>query len=413
MDDTLDEFLPHFRAISLEGARAVGKSATCRRRAGTVFNLDLSDTVKYLSSFPEALVNSRGPILVDEWQRLPEVWDRIRRLVDDHVDKKYILTGSASPRDTPTHSGAGRIIGFRMRPLSFAERMLTPTTVRLRDMLEGPPEIAGETQVSLPEYVREIVVSGFPDVRTMPDKARRAWLNEYIARIIKHDFPDQGVRLRKPDLLHAWLRGYAASTAQTTTYSKIGMASTPGENAIPARSSTLMYRDVLSDLYLLDQVPAWAAGHNYLARVSQAPKHFLADTALITRLLDLNETGLLSPASTAPSGGDGFIVGRLFEALVVLSMKVYAQANEATVSHFRTYDGSREVDLLVHRGNAETVAFEVKLSKIPGDDDVRHLLWLKEKLGDRLTDMAVITTGTHAYRRTDGVAVIPFALLGV
>lgn len=136
----------------------------------------------------------------------------------------------------------------------------------------------------------------------------------------------------------------------------------------------------------------------------------MADPALAARLLDIGENRLFrSAAGSTP--GDGFFLGFLFEALVVLSLQTYAQANEASVSYLRSADGSREVDFIVHKGHAETIAFEVKLTKFPTDGDVKNLLWLKEKMGDQLVDMAVITTGERAYRRPDGVAVIPLALL--
>jgi predicted AAA+ superfamily ATPase len=109
---------------------------------------------------------------------------------------------------------------------------------------------------------------------------------------------------------------------------------------------------------------------------------------------------------------DRTALGALFEALVALSVQTYAQAAEATVHHVRTKNGDHEVDLLVHRNDGTNIAVEVKLTAAPDDRDVRHLLWLKAQLGAELTDMALIHTGPYAYRRTDGVAVVPLALLG-
>ena len=109
---------------------------------------------------------------------------------------------------------------------------------------------------------------------------------------------------------------------------------------------------------------------------------------------------------------DGTMLGRLFESLVALSVQTYAQANEATVNHFRSQDGDREVDFILHRGDRTNVAIDVKLAASVSDKDVKHLLWLKSRLGEELVDMAVIYTGKIAYRRQDGVAVIPLSLLG-
>jgi predicted AAA+ superfamily ATPase len=109
---------------------------------------------------------------------------------------------------------------------------------------------------------------------------------------------------------------------------------------------------------------------------------------------------------------DGTLLGALFESLVTLGVRVCAQAADAQVRHFRTRDGRHEADLIVERDDQRVVAFEVKLASSPGDDSVKHLLWLKEKLRDDLLDAVVITTGKHAYRRPDGIGVVPAALLG-
>lgn len=137
------------------------------------------------------------------------------------------------------------------------------------------------------------------------------------------------------------------------------------------------------------------------------------DPALATRLLGIGTQALLKGEETGPPvPRDGTLLGHLFESLVTLSVRAYAQAAEATVGHMRTDGGQQEVDLIVERGDKRTLAIEVKLSRTVDDQDVRHLLWLQKKLGDDLLDTVVVTTGPHAYRRRDGIAVVPAALLG-
>ncbi len=190
-------------------------------------------------------------------------------------------------------------------------------------------------------------------------------------------------------------------------------AATPAQSDKPAKTTTIVYRDVLSQLWLLDQVEPWALHRNDFARLAQAPKHFLADPALAVRLLGLDEEQLMAGAQVRHLGPQqGTLMGRLFEALVALSLKTYAQASELTVSHLRTIRGEHEIDFIIHGGGRTCVGIEVKLASSVTDSDVKHLLWLKETLGDELREMAVIYTGASAYRRRDGVAVIPAALLG-
>ena len=144
-----------------------------------------------------------------------------------------------------------------MRPLSITERNLAVPTVRVRDLLSADvPDIHGSSDVELRDYVREIVTSGFPQPRQMSDRARGVWLDDYIERVITHDFTEQGHRIRRPELLRGWLRGYAAATASATTFAKIGASLDPGEPTGPTKKTSIAYRDILSSLYLLDQVDA-------------------------------------------------------------------------------------------------------------------------------------------------------------
>ena len=327
---------------------------------------------------------------------------------------QYLLTGSATPSpDAPVHSGAGRIVQVRMRPLSFAERGLCPTTVAVADLLSGSrPAIDGDSSLTLPDYVQEILASGFPGIRSLPERARRAQLDGYLARVIDRDFPEQGHPVRRPASLRAWLAAYAAATATTASYNTILNAATPGEGDKPAKTTVIGYRDVLTALWLLDPVPGWSPSRSALARLQEAPKHHLADPALAARLLGATHDSLLSGDSLPLSPRDGTLLGALFESLVALSVRVAAQNAEASTWHMRTRNGNHEVDFILQRSDHKVVALEVKLAGTVSDKDTVHLRWLAQALGSDLLDAAVVTTGQHAYRRTDGIAVIPLALLG-
>ncbi len=402
-------------AISLEGPRGVGKTATAERRARSVIALDDSDELELLVGDPGRLDRLPHPVLVDEWQRHPAVWDWVRRSVDrDYSAGRFLLTGSASPISAPTHSGAGRIVRIRMRPMSLAERGLEKPTVSLRELLAGTRSpLDGDTEVDLPAYTEEILRSGFPAIQNLRLRIRRSQLDSYLDRIVERDFPDQGHLVRRPDALRAWLAAYAAATATTASYSAILNAATPGESNKPAKSTTAAYRDVLSQIWLLDPITGWLPTRNPFVRLAQAPKHHLADPALAARLLGASETSLLSgKTSEPPVPRDGTLLGALFESLVALNLRVYAQVNEARIHHLRTLDGKHEVDFIVERDDHKIVALEVKLAASVNDSDVAHLHWLRDQFGDAMLDAAVISTGKYAYRRSDGIAVIPAALLG-
>jgi predicted AAA+ superfamily ATPase len=415
LDRELDELLSDLPALAIEGAKGVGKTVTATRRAKTVIDLDDLGQLELVVADPAGIDARDKPVLLDEWQRHPPLWDLVRRRVDaGAAPGSYLLTGSAGPNNAAIHSGAGRIVSLRMRPLALAERGLEVPSVSLARMLSGSrPSIDGSTQLTLPDYVEEILASGFPGIRPLGGRARRAQLDGYLARVVERDFPEQGLRARRPHRLRAWLVAYAASTAATTSYNALLAAATPGESDKPAKTTTIRYRDVLEQLYLLDPVPGWAPGRGHLGKAGTAPKHHLADPALAARLLGVDAAALLrGDKVNPPVPRDGSLLGALFESLVTLSVRTYAQAAEARTRHLRTHNGAHEVDLIVERDDQRVVALEVKLSATVNDADVKHLRWLQNQLGPELLDAAVITTGRYAFRREDGIAVIPAALLG-
>jgi len=414
VDDEVDVLLPELPALCLNGPKAVGKTETSSRRAATVLRLDDPVQQQLLAADPGRILTMPQPVLLDEWQRVPAVWDVVRRAVDDGAAPgSFLLTGSASPHEAPTHSGAGRIVSLRMRPLSLAERGLDVPSVSLAGLLTGSrPLIDGSSAVGLPQYAEEVVRSGLPGLRGLSPRVRRSQLDSYLARVIERDFPEQGHLVRRPALLRGWLQAYARASATTASYTSILDDALPGDTDKPAKTTTTAYRDVLSQLWLLDPVEAWLPRRGFGARLVSVPKHHLADPAFAARLLGLDDAALLTGGEAAAARGGGPLLGALFESLVTLSLQTYAQAAEAAVHHLRTRNGDHEVDLLVVRDDGRVLAAEVKLSASVTDADVRHLLWLRDRLGADLLDAVVITTGQHAYRRTDGVAVVPAALLG-
>ena len=415
VDDELDELFAELAAIALEGPKGVGKTATAEQRVLTLNRLDSGQRRAIVEADPTSVLRGERPTFIDEWQRVPEVWDVVRRAVDDDPRPgQFLLAGSAVPgADVPIHSGAGRIVQLRMRPMTLFERGVTEPTVSFAELLSGSrPPVAGSASLDLPAYVEEILASGLPGIRGLSSRARRLQLDGYLQRVLDRDIPEQGVAVRRPTALMGWLTAYAAATATTTSYNRILDAATPGESDKPAKTTTIAYRDILTRLWLLDPVPGWAPGGNALARLQQAPKHHLADPALAARLLGATTDSLLDGAGRHLGPETGTLLGALFESLATLTVRVLAQAADAHVSHLRTRNGDHEVDVIVEGPANRVLAFDVKLAGTVGDRDVRSLLWLRDRLGDQLLDAVVLTAGPEAYRRRDGVAVVPLAALG-
>jgi len=414
VDHVLDEWLSLLPAIAVEGAKGVGKTATAARRADTVYSLDKRATRLSIEQNPEIVTDGASAIFIDEWQLVPDVWDVVRRAVDDGAEPgRFLLAGSAGiAPGTRIHSGAARIVRLMMRPLSLPERRIAEPTVSLTDLLEGSrPSLEGSTNLTTNDYVDEILASGFPGIRSRPQKAHSLLLSNYLDQIVDHDIVEAGGRVHRPIALRGWLAAYGAASSTTASYASILQAATPGEDDKPAKQTGMAYRDLLQRLWVLDPLPSWSPVFSHLKRLGQAPKHHLVDPALAATLVGATRESLLR--GEGPMRNDDTFLGALFESLAVQTVRVLASCSQARVAHLRTAGGKHEVDMIVERADHRVVAIEVKVSTSIRPGDVAHLNWLETQIPDRVVDKVILYAGPYAYRRPDGVGVVPLALLGL
>lgn len=410
VDDELDEVFPQLPAILLDGAKGVGKTETAKRRCRTIRRLDIGPERDIVAADPSIVEHDRPPVLVDEWQRVPSVLDAVRRLVDaDTSGERYLLTGSLPSGST--HSGAGRIATVRMRPLALSERLAITDGVSLGALLGGDARLSGRCALTLRDYTDEVVRGGFPGMRHLSGRALTTQLDSYLERIVDHDLPGAGFQVKRPATVAAWLRSYAAVVGTTASWEKIRNAAAAGNGTKPAKTTAAPYIELLTALRILDPLPAWMPANNHLSALTEAQKHYLADPALAARLVRLGATRLLAgstPGTAVPR--NGAYLGALFESLAVLSVRTLAQRHDARTYHLRTRGGRHEVDMIIEGSNG-FIGVEVTLASSITWGDVSHLLWLRDQLPDECRDLVVLTTGPEAYRRRDGIAVIPLGLL--
>ena len=414
IDDQLRAALDGLPALLIDGAKGVGKTSTAERVCRTARRLDDPGQRAVISADPSVLGLDAAPVLIDEWQRHPPVWDAVRRLVDENPGRKgrFVLTGSAPT--AATHSGAGRIATLRMRPMCLEERQRAEPTVSFTAIVKGNAgPITGSSTLALADYVDEIVTGGYPGMRELSQPFLQQQLLGYTERIVDHDMPDAGLVVRRPRNVRAWLRAYAAATATTATWETIRDAASAELGSTPARASVAAYTDLLVALRILDPLDAWSPSFNTFSRIGGAPKHHLVDPALAVVLLGQSKRTLLAGSDSGVAGLErGALLGNLFESLAAMSIRTYAQAMFAPVAHLRTHQGRHEVDFIVeHDGGI--VGIEVKLSAAIDSHDVGQLVDLRTRVSSRWIDGLVLTTGTDAYRRTDGIAVVPLGLLGL
>src|SRR5271157_3517647 len=236
VDDELDELFAQLPAILLDGPKGVGKTETARRRCHTIRRLDAGSQRDIVDADPHIVGSDTPPVLIDEWQRVPAVLDAVRQLVDDDPSAagRFLLTGSAPTEST--HSGAARIPTVRMRPLTLTERLRAANGVSLGALLRGDASVEGRCALTLSDYTGEIVAGGFPGLRHLTGRALIAQLDGYLDRIVDHDLPEAGFRVRRPATVMAWLRAYAAAVGTTTSWEKIRNAASAGVDNKPAKT---------------------------------------------------------------------------------------------------------------------------------------------------------------------------------
>ncbi len=428
VDKHLRWLLTGFRAVLINGARGVGKSTTAAEVARTVYNLDDPTTLGDVTDDPYLLVRSPKPTLIDEWQRYPESMNLIKNAVDKGTEPgQFILTGTPSHNLGPSiQSGAGRMAVLSMRPLSLAERNLETPTVSLTDLLSDEIcHIGGESQVSRDDYADIILASGFPETQSMAHDFIVHYLDGYIELLLRHDLPHhmQTQRQRLPAAaLREWLASYSQAISTHSYFKNIAKIMEVREGGTPSDKTIRAYADGIQDLGILDPLPHWPETYHHIERLYPRDKHHLVDPALGALLCGIRRPHILRTTWRAgqirreSTGGGQHLFGALFESLVTQSVRAYAEACQADAYWLGTQKGGnrreREIDVIVQDANQQIVAIEVKLNDRVDDSDVRHLRWLRGEMGGRWADGVVVYTGSRAYRRDDGIAVVPASLLG-
>lgn len=415
MDSLLQEYLEDFPAVLIEGAKDVGKTSTCQEFSKTEYHLDMREQLSIVQADASILFRQELPVLIDEWQRFPEIWDIVRREVDADLPLgSVLLTGSSPSLHQGLHSGSGRIERLKMRPFSIEERELAEPVITIKTLLTGVAlTVSGKTALTLSDYIDEIYKSGFPGIRVRSERAIKRSLASYIDNIIERDFQENNIIVRKPKALMAWLKTYAAATATTTSFKTILEAALANENISPSTKTATSYRDLLQNIGIIEELQPWIKMGKIFSNIAKAPKHFLLDPALSVTLLNITRETLLAgqPPKVIGTLNKSFL-GQIFESFVYQSLAVYAEVNEAELSHFRTSDGTREIDFIIEKDDV-IVLIEVKSKSAITTHDVRHLNWFEEKVKDEFkVQKIIVTTGSQAYTRQDGVHVVPVALLG-
>lgn len=406
-DREIDERLSYIGAVLIQGPKACGKTATATQHAETVFRFDDDETARsFVKLSPERLFDSPTPILFDEWQVEPDIWNKVRRQVDDRQKTgQFILTGSATPSDDAArHSGAGRFSVLKMRPMSLFESGHSNGEISLARLLEGERQVGLGTHLSFTDLVERIVIGGWPDLIDADESRARRWLRDYLTNIIEVDIPKLGSR-RDPDNLRRLIQSLARSVGQATKAVELAK-DVGGEGGPIAKDTVSAYLGALDRVHLLDNSEAWLPHMRSRTRLRSAPVRYFVDPSLGPAALGIGTEELIRDISA---------LGFHFEALVLRDLRVYAQTLDARVDSWRDSNGN-EVDAVVTVNPDKWGAFEVKLNPDAVDEAAKALLRFKEKVDTSRhgepSCLGVITSTGVGGLREDGVHVIPIGCLG-
>jgi predicted AAA+ superfamily ATPase len=393
--------------IILHGPRAVGKSTLLAAFARSVHReiIDLDDlaTRDAVRADPSLFVQGDPPVLIDEFQHVPELLDSIKaELNRDGSPGRFVITGSTRYETVPAAAKAltGRAHQVDVRPLSqgeVAEVREDFGEVLLRD--PGSLTNSVPATISRDEYISRAVIGGFPLALRRARRADRArWFDDYVNMVIERDVLEL-TRVRQRQQLPRLLRQLASQTGQV-----LNIASAAASIAMD-KSTAENHTKLLEAVFLIYRLPAW--GTTLGSRVGAAPKVHMVDSGVAAHLLRLTESKLAAPSASALTEFghllETFVVGEVCKQLDWLDEPV-------TRGHWRTHDGD-EVDLVVERGDGMVSAIEVKAgSRVPGGD-TRGLLKLRRRLGDRFLGGVILYTGAPSYSSQDRIHIVPIQRL--
>ena len=399
VDDELERVLGAFPAVMVVGPRACGKTTTSMRLAESVVRLDQPAMANVFRYDPDAALAERDePVLLDEWQDVPEVLGAVKRSVDlESRPGRFVLTGSVSGEvEAASWPGTGRLIRVPMYGMTVRE---TIGAVRGRPSLAAV--LRGEVQLpserpDLLGYLDRALTGGFPEaVRLDSPVDRRQWLDSYIDQMVGRDVGRVGER-RDPNRLRRYLQAWALNSAgaadDVTIYRTVGID----------RRTHVAYEQLLINMFVAELVPAWST--NRLKRLVRSPKRYVVDPAMMAAAARIGRSDVLDDAG---------LLGRIVDTFVASEIRSHAavEPSRPQMFHLRTDGGRQEIDLLLEYDGGQVFAIGVTASAIPTISDGRHLVWLRDELGDRFAGGVVFHTGPEMLELSDRIKAIPVCAL--
>lgn len=392
-------------AVLVRGPKSCGKTESAKQVAKSILNVDQDEQVQLLfDTAPKRLLIGETPRLIDEWQIIPKIWDYVRHEVDARKKTaQFILTGSSNPEENAKmHSGAGRFTIVNMRTMSWQELGISSGKVKLSDLLEGNKIEIYDHPTELDLILDQLVKGGFPSLLNKSVDQAIEINRAYVELLAEVDMSRVSQSRRDPIKVRSLLKSLARNTCTLADQIVLEKDIKANESSVLSRPTIYDYLDALNRLMILENQPAWNKHIRSSYTLRNSPKRHFTDVSLAIAALGANQTTLIN---------DLKFTGFLFESLVIHDLRVYGQANDASVYHYRDSSGL-EIDAIVQKYSGDFCAFEIKLGTGQIDQAASNLLRFSKLIYPAPKSLNIITGTGLSYTRKDGVNVISMASLG-
>lgn len=413
-DDVLKRKLEGKGAVLIEGPKWCGKTTTAEQISASVLYMDepekKAQNITMSELNPKRLLSGATPRLIDEWQLAPKLWDAIRFEVDHRGELgQFVLTGSAVPPDTSeiTHSGTGRFTWLTMRPMSLYESGDSTGEVSLRSLFDQPENLDAGSSLDIDRLAFLICRGGWPQAVGMRDEIALEQAADYYDAVVHSDINRADDVQKNPERVKRLMRSYARNQGTQTPNTAIAKDIAANDEAAFDAETVASYLNALRKIFVVEDMPAWNPNLRSKTAIRSSDTRYYVDPSIAVAALGVGPQDLLSDLNT---------FGFLFEALCVRDLRVFSDALNGSVYHYRDKDGL-ECDAVIHLRNGQYGLIEIKLG---GDKLIKEgaesLLALSEKLDtDKMKKpsflMVLTGLGDFAYRRPDGVYVVPIGCL--
>ncbi len=410
IESEIERRLKSSGAVLIAGPKFCGKTTTASLFAKSIVKLNTHTTINLARMEPRGILSGDTPRLIDEWQTVPDIWNETRALVDERqLFGQFILTGSSTPADKTAihHSGAGRIVPIIMRPMSLSESLDSKASVSLQQLFDNPDMPIFDTNDThrLSDTAFLICRGGWPlSVQQERTIALDITKNYYNGLFNFENGDNEKFRNKKPEIMRMILRSYARNISTEASYKTLAADVISNENRTMNERTFDDYMDALKDLYIIEDIDAWNPNLRSKTIVrTTATRHFF-DTSIACAALDITPDILMKDLNS---------FGLFFEDMVIRDLKVYALSLHGKVRHYRDSRGL-ECDAVLHLDDGRWAMIEVKLGgETCINEGASNLIKIKNDLANsKNPDLMIIITATGpAYRRKDGILVIPINCL--